>query len=377
MADGAPAHDDHGQALAVATRLHATGDSTGALELLPDLVAARPDDGAVRLLLARCLATAGTAPVALAAADAAVACDPSSWAAQTVLAQAAVAIDPERATTAAERAVQLAPHEPEAHRVLASVQAALTESPTSDDGPRRRTAGALGATLGRRPTAPGGAATALDEPRLSPRLPAALAGVVPEGVAPEGPASAPPTADADGPAPGTLAEPPPSPTAMPAAPGAPVAPSPDPVAATPATPAETPVWAAPPAPPVTATAASPAPVPDPGPLATATPAAPPTTLPVPPTTDAQGALGAPPRREPLLPKALGGTGLAGTTLVGDTPEEDRIGGAHLAVRVIGLVTWLLVGFRVGVQVIGGPVGIAVFVAVLAWVAFLGRRLNQR
>jgi hypothetical protein len=84
------------------------------------------------------------------------------------------------------------------------------------------------------------------------------------------------------------------------------------------------------------------------------------------------------RREPLLPKALGGTGLAGTGTGDDAPAtEDRLGGGRLAVRVIGLVAWLLVGFRIGVQGIGGPVGIALFVAVLAWVAFLARRLTQR
>ena len=379
MAEGPPAHDDHGQALAVATRLHATGDSASALELLPDLVAARPDDGAVRLLLARCLATAGAPAVALAAADAAVACDPTSWAAQAVLAQAAVTIDPERATAAAERAVQLGPHEPEAHRVLAAVRAALTETPAAADGPRRRPTGALGAALGRRPSTPAPVTTEPDEPRLTPRLPAALAGVAPAGEAVTT-TTAPPVAAALTPAAPAAPNLDPAPASLPAADGtttAPAAPSPDPAAPAapptpavtaappasgpaPGAPAEGPAWASPPPPPVAAVS------PTAGTLA-----------PAPRTTpDLGGGARTEARREPPLPKALGGTGLAGA---GDdtAPEEERIGGARLAVRVFGLVTWLLVGLRIGVQVVGGPIGLALFVAVLAWVAFLARRLNQR
>jgi tetratricopeptide (TPR) repeat protein len=357
VGDGPPAHDDHGQALAVATRLHATGDSTGALELLPDLVAARPDDGAVRLLLARCLATAGTPAVALAAADAAVACDPTSWAAQAVLAQAALAIDPERATAAAERAVALAPHEPEAHRVMAAVGAALAES-SDPDGATRRSTGARGAALGRRPSTTTPAATALDEPRLAPRLPASLAGVVPEGSAADDapPVTAPPT-----PAtviPGAPAGPPTAwPTPGTEAPAGPPAAWPTPAAEVPASLAP-PVGPSPSvAPPAIAPVQSPAPASAPA--------------------DGPGATRTEARREPLLPKALGGTGLAGSALAEDPSEEDRIGGGRLAVRVVGLATWLLVGFRLGVQVIGGPAGIALFVGVVAWVAFLARRLTQR
>lgn len=314
MADGPPAHDDHGQALAAAARLHATGDSAGALELLPDLVAARPDDGAVRLLLARCLATAGTPAVALAAADAAVACDPGSWQAHAVLAHAALPIDPERAAAAADRAVALAPAEPEAHRAQAVVREAATESPIAEDGTRRRPGG-ISAALGLRVPTPTVTPIPADEPRLTPRLPAALAGQAPAPSAPTAPPAAPVV------------------RAEPAIPSAGTAPT---------------------------TRA--------------------TTGPAGPAAEALGG-----RREPPVPRNLGGAGLAGTATTpgagGDEAAtgdgEDQVGRGRLALRVAGLGLWLLIGFQVGVRGIGGPIGIGIFVACLAIVGVLARQVGRR
>lgn len=267
MADGPPT--DHHQALALAGQLCASGDSAGALEILPDLAAARPDDVAVRLLLARCLLSAGTPAVALAAADAAVACDPTSWQAQELLARAATGIDLERARAAAERAVQLAPHEPDAHSALAAVKAAAMAPSEAAEKLRRRPGGGVGAALGLRP----GPAPSTPEPpvpRIEPRLPAALD----------------PTRSAAPPAPAGVA------------------------------------------PPAVALA--------PAPLAT--------------------------------PAAGGG---------GETPAADAVSPARLAIRAIGLLAWLVVGFRVGVQNVGGPVGIGAFGVIVAGVAYGATRINDR
>lgn len=252
MADQARA-DQHDAALAGAARLHAAGDSAGALEVLPDLVAARPDHLDTRLLLARCLVAVGSPAVARAAAEAAVEVDPSSWQAHVLVARAARGTDPVAAVAAAERAVAIAPAEPETHRALAE------------------------ATSG---GADAGGASRLDPPRtdpverahaIAPTLPRALQGVAPE-------------------------------TEEPAA----------------------------------------------------------------------------PRREPILPKALGGTGLEGSTLTAspDAPAGDRIGPGRIAFRIVGLVTWLLVGFRFGVQGIGGPIGLLLFAVVVAGVVYGARRVTR-
>ncbi|HEX7135955.1 MAG TPA: tetratricopeptide repeat protein [Iamia sp.] len=272
MTDGPEADDDHGQALALATQLHGAGESARALELLPDLVAARPDDVEVRLLLARCLATSGAPAVALAAAEAAAECDPTSWEAQILVARAAVSTDPDGALAAAERAVQLAPAEPDAVLTHSAVRAARDAAATAADTPRKG-AGGLGATLGlRRPGPTETTTTALPEapPRLEPRLPTALD---PRGLD-----------DADLDAPGAPAE---------------------------------------------------------------------------------------EREPPPLPVSLGGTGLPAADR-STTPGADQPGSVRTAVRVIGLVAWLVLAFRIGAQGIGGPVGIGLFVVVAAGVAYATR-----
>jgi len=376
VADGPPAHDDHGQALAVATGFHAAGESVRALELLPDLVAARPDDLAIRLLLARCLATAGTPSVALAAADAAVACDPTSWEAHAVLAEAAVGIEPERARTASERAVALAPHEPEALRVLATVRAALDAGPgaTATGATAEPTSGpsagrGLGAALGLRPSAPPGIEVA--EPRLEPRLPAALdparttAPPRPEAVPPVPPvpphdaASGPPAAA--GPAPASPATGPP--LAAPSAPPPDASPPPGPAATAPPLAAPTPpppLHARPPA----ATAPPPA-APSPPLSADAGP----------PPVPAEGAP-AGHRIEPRLPAALGGAAPTAAE-AGPDGEREPVGAGRLALRLVGLVAWLVLGFRIGAQAIGGPLGIGLFVLVVVGVALMARRVTTR
>jgi hypothetical protein len=308
VADG-PRSDEHGQALAAAAQLHATGDSAGALALLPDLVAARPGDLQVRLLLARCLAVAGEPTVALAAADAAVDCDPTSWAAHALVARAAMAIEPERAEAAAVTAVDLAPGEPEAHTVLAAVRAARTERAAAAEATPSGIGGRLGAAIGRKPGAPAETpaptpavpAEDPDRPRVEPRLPLALAGQ---------------------PVPAT------------AEPAAPTAPSPPTTPATPIAP--------------TAPAAPPAPA-----VATGTE-----------------------RVEARLPKALGGIGLdePGTGPAGDT--ADGIGGGRLVLRAFGLLLWVAFAFRYLVQVVGGPVGILLFLVALAGLGWVASRIRD-
>ncbi len=316
MADG-PRSDEHGQALAAAAQLHATGDSAGALALLPDLVAARPGDLQVRLLLARCLAVAGEPTVALAAADAAVDCDPTSWAAHALVARAAMAIEPDRAEAAAVTAVDLAPGEPEAHTVLAAVRAARTERAAAAEATPSSIGGRLGAAIGRKQGTPAAAPTTTpavpaeepDRPRVEPRLPMALAGQP----LPATPEPATPTA--------------PAPSATPAAPVAPVT--------------------APPAP-VAAPAAAPA------------------------TSAVEGG-----RVEARLPKALGGIGLDDPAAPETTGEErEGIGAARLAVRGFGLLLWAAFAFRYLVQVVGGPVGILLFLVALAGLGWVASRIRD-
>lgn len=393
MADGPPADDHHGQALAVATQLHQGGDSARALELLPDLVAARPDDLAVRLLLARCLATVGPPALALAAADAAVACDPTSWEAHALLAQAAVTIEPERARRASETAVHLAPHEPGALLAANTVQTVLAGPPagsTPPPEPGGRTAGLASLLGGKRKPA----VTDADEPRprLEPRLPAALD---PSRATAPPPPAAPPTSSAS------------PPPAAPPAPAAPV-PPPNPAAPTPAAPPTSstpPPPAAPPAPAAPAPppnpaapalaapeAAADAPAPQadvlsPAPLAAGTdPAA--VGAPVPQPAPAVGAVGSTDvlgaalgagtahRVEPRLPASLGGDG-AGATSAAAAADATRVGSGRLGLRVVGLLAWLLIGFRIGLQGVGGPIGIAIFLGSVAAVAALGRRVTER
>jgi tetratricopeptide (TPR) repeat protein len=263
VADEARA-DEHDAALAGAARLHAAGDSAAALEILPDLVAARPDHLDTRLLLARCLAAVGAPAVARAAAEAAVEVDPSSWQAHVLVARAVGASDPSAAVAAAERAVALAPAEPEAHRALAEATSTggvpatdvLLDPTRPDPTERSRT--------------------------VTPTLPRSLQGVLPDtGQVGSHPAN-PPSGDVDR------------------------------------------------------------------------------------------------RREPVLPKALGGSGLDGSPLgAADEPDaHDRIGGGRMAFRIVGLVGWLLIGFRFGVQGIGGPIGLLLFAAVVAGVAYGASRVTR-
>jgi hypothetical protein len=410
VADGPP-HDDHGAALATATALHASGDSARALELLPDLVAARPDDIEVRLLLARCLATAGVPAVALAAADAAVACDPTSWEAHALLARAALATDPDRAAAASEQAVRLAPHEPDAIRTQTMVHTARTDGPAPTE---ERRSGGLAAALRTRSAAPTPDPGA--EPRLVPRLPAALdptlppAAPPPAGLAPSpaAPAVAPSPAGAVPPAADPTTAPPVSPATQAAPPAPPATPpeqvvarsaalpippdvtppaGPDPLAAPPVRVAGPDPLAASPAPSPaeqeTAPAGSWAPHPTPvvappGPVAGAeSPEAPvtPTAGSVLPAGNPVGGPAAG-RGELPVPVSLGGSGLAGARTEPDGDERTGPGGARLALRVFGLVTWVLVGFRYGVQVLGGPVGIALFVTILVGVAWASTKIRD-
>lgn len=284
VADGPGAHE-HDMRLGAAARLHAEGDSAGALEILPDLVAARPDHLDTRLLMARCLVVVGAPAVARAAAEAAVDVDPSSWQAHVLVARAVMATDPPTAVAAAERAVALAPAEPEPHKVLAEATGARGDSPTD-------------ALLD--PARP----DPLDRARgLAPILPQALRGVAPEG-----------------------------------APESPVAP-------------------ATPAPPATR-----------APVVAPTTVAPPLGLLAEETAEPRE------RREPVLPKALGGTGLGGPDADSPTEGRDEVGTPRLVFRIIGLVGWVLLGFRFGVQVIGGPLGLLLFAAIVAGVAVGARRV---
>jgi hypothetical protein len=116
--------------------------------------------------------------------------------------------------------------------------------------------------------------------------------------------------------------------------------------------------------------------------AAALPAGPPVTWPGDPAAADQGlatpgSVVAPEHREPPLPRSLGGLGLTGAPENTGSPDDDRVGPARLVIRTIGLAMWLLVGFRIGVQGLGGPVGIGLFLAVVAGVALLGRRLTER
>lgn len=265
MADSS-SEEDGASSLARAKALCDAGDTAAATALLPGLLAARPDALPVRLLVARCAAHGGEPAVARAAAEAAVACDPGSWEAQVLLADALAVADTDAALAAATRAVHLAPQEPAAVAAHARAAAARAEPPTPAP-----VAGGLGALLGGNPGprnpagAPAGnpalgrpaAADRLHERPL--RLPAALRD-------PSDPRGQEPTDE-------------------------------DPVAA-----------------------------------------------PVHPTQ------GAP-----------------------DGTEE--VPGWRSAVRGLGLVLWVYLGFRYGIQVIGGPVGVLVFAATLGIVTLAVRSLR--
>jgi hypothetical protein len=365
VADGPRTHHDHDQALAVATELHAAGDSGRALELLPDLVAARPDDLVVRLLLARCLTTAGSPAVALAAAEAAVACDPTSWEAQALLSRAALVTDPDAAAIAAERAVMLAPGEPDAIRAQVAVRTA--QAGPESEGTTRRATGL--AALGRRP-----APTLTDrpelgdlEPRLTPRLPAALDPLLASPPPPAGVAAVEPVARAEAddapPAVATPPSPAKGPAPAPAGPDGATPPSrakgPLPPAGAPSTPAAAPPSLAKSPPP----AAWPT-LPESPPVAwPSTPADPPT-----PADETRA------RRDAPLPVSLGGTGLGGTQPTDD--DAPQVGGGRLTIRVLGLATWLFLGFRLGLQGIGGPAGTGLFLLTVAGAVYGARQLRS-
>ncbi|QYG95128.1 hypothetical protein HC251_23670 [Iamia sp. SCSIO 61187] len=271
--------EDGATTFARAKALCDAGDTTAATALLPELLAARPDALSVRLLVARCAAQGGEPAVARAAAEAAVACDPGSWEAQVLLADALAPTDTDAALAAASQAVHLAPHEPAA--VAAHARAAATLAEPTTPAPGAGLGSLLGGDRGLRkpagaPAPPGNPAlglppaTEVDRPHERPlRLPAALrdpadpTGTDPSDEEPGG--SAPAAADT-----GALARD--------------AAPS--------------------------------------------------------PSTDAE-----------------------------DLPAW------RSAIRVLGLVLWVYLGFRYGIQVIGGPVGFLVFAATLGLVAVAVRSLR--
>lgn len=136
--------------LTAAHRAYQSGDVVGALDLLPTVIAARPGDLSARLLLARCLVDTAEPAVAVAAAQAAVDCDRTSWQAQVLVARAARTVDPPMARRAAEAARHLAPDEPE----VVAVQVALAEDEAGAAGERKGLAKPLAA--GGRPAPSGG-----------------------------------------------------------------------------------------------------------------------------------------------------------------------------------------------------------------------------
>lgn len=269
---------DEAAAFAEAMRLYAGGDPHGALALVRPLVEAHPESLSARLLVARCAARLGAPAVALATAEEASACDPTSWEAQVLVAQAAIPIDLEKAQAAADRAMALAPEQAGAVEARTAVRVALQSA--AEDTPSRRSGGGFG----RRPAKVAAPEPAPEAPVLPPsfapdepkperpiRLPKALQGTAPEGT--EGP------------------------------PPAPVAPY---------------------------------------------------------TVAAPGvdAVTAAERRE------------AGLDELEEPAPVTKSGPKPLL--VLGSVTWLFLGFRYGVQVIGGPIGIALFVGIAVMVAAFWR-----
>lgn len=308
---------DEAAAFAEATRLEAAGDPHGALALVRPLVDAHPESLSARLLVARCAARIGAPVVALATAEEATACDPSSWEAQVLVARAAIGIDLDRALEAADRAVAIAPDQPAATEARSKVVAArATREATA------RPAGGLGklkAALGPsgKPTSPTpGAVTA-------PALPPV------ESMSPEPPTVGLPDAGAH-----SDDATPPAPLRLPRAlegvvpDGTPEVPASAPAGLAGATDGDATDGA------VDGGAATPAPV-----VA---------------------------RVDHLDQPADQGTE--------DGKGWDTPGRRILL--VLGSLTWLFVGFRYGVQVVGGPVGIALFVGVAAFVALFWRSRLQ-
>lgn len=305
--------------LATAQRAYDGGDIAAALDLLPAVVETRPDDLAVRLLLARCLAETAEPVVALAAAEAAVDIDRTSWQAQVLVARAARTIDPAAAHRAIDAAAHLAPAEPE---VLA-VRTALAEDDAARAGAsRKRTVrGARSDGAGRGATMPGRPVTGVPGTDQADEMAArvlARARAAEESAAGQGPVLGdhPPatTGRADGTTP-----------PMPGGGTSPTAPAPTLDRAPAPTDASTPAGA-----PAVAHA---------------------------PTSDAA----------PVWTRDH-----ASDAATDDEPDRKPL--ARQPLVLAGMACWLFIGFRVGVQRVGGPVGIAGFLLV---VTLLGLYVRSR